>query len=121
MGGTFHAPLGQALTDLSGVAGSLLIYVGWIMRWVQPQGLQAKRAVEDCDIHYSGASFLLKQLLLNPLVGSKQAKNMSIYVYISLYVYMSMCVCVYVHVCVLYMYMYLYLYLYLYLYMYMYI
>ena len=75
MGGTFHAPLGQALTDLSGVAGSLLIYVGWIMRWVQPQGLQAKRAVEDCDIHYSGASFLLKQLLLNPLVGSKQKNS----------------------------------------------
>ena len=49
---------------------------GWILRWVQPQGLQAKRAVEDCDTHYSGASFLLKQSLLNPLVGSKQAKKL---------------------------------------------
>ena len=41
----------------------------------QIPGCQATRAVEDGDSHYSAVSYLFKQSLLNPLVGSKQEKN----------------------------------------------
>ena len=56
-----------------------------------------KRAVEDCDSHYSGVSSLFKQSLLNPLAGSKQKVCfcfVCLFVFVCLFLFVCLFACV---------------------------